>query len=212
MKGAVIIGNGQFPHKAYPRYIVETADIVICCDRGAQKYLQHYARRPDAIVGDMDSLPAGLRRRFADIVVRCPGQDDNDQTKALRHLLGRWPDVTDIHFIGATGLREDHTIGNIGLLMEYPRLFDLGGRRLDMVSDHGTLFAVTDTVILDVGEGRTVSLFSPDSTLTIRSEGLQYPTDGVVFDNWWQATLNRAVSDRVTLTFSHPSRAIVFLD
>ena len=35
---------------------------------------------------------------------------------------------------------------------------------------------------------------------------------GVVFDNWWQATLNRASADVVKLTFSHKSMALVILD
>jgi len=56
-----------------------------------------------------------------------------------------------------------------------------------------------------------VSIFSPDNSLKISSEGLRYQTSGVVFDNWWKATLNRADSDLVTLTFSHPSLALVVL-
>ena len=81
-----------------------------------------------------------------------------------------------------------------------------------MVSDYCTAFAVTDTCELHLGKGRRVSLFSPDNSLTIKSEGLEWPTEGVVFDNWWQATLNRATEDVVRLVFSHPSRALVVLD
>lgn len=139
-------------------------------------------------------------------------QDYNDLTKAMRYMLEHHPDVTDIHILGATGLREDHTVGNLGLLMEYTRLFDLSGIRVEMVSDHSTAFALTDSCELHVGTGRRVSLFSPDNSLTIKSEGLQWPTDHVVFDNWWPATLNRATADVVKLTFSHPSRALIVLD
>jgi hypothetical protein len=96
--------------------------------------------------------------------------------------------------------------------MEYTRLFDLSGIRVEMVSDHSTAFALTDSCELHVGTGRRVSLFSPDNSLTIKSEGLQWPTDRVVFDNWWPATLNRATADVVKLTFSHPSRALIVLD
>jgi len=71
---------------------------------------------------------------------------------------------------------------------------------------------VTDSCELHVGAGRALSLFSPDNSLRIRSQGLQWPTDQVVFDNWWKATLNRASADIVTLTFSHPSIALLILD
>ena len=71
----------------------------------------------------------------------------------------------------------------MSLLMEYPRIFDLGDIRIDMVSDYSTAFAVTDSCELHVGAGRRISLFSPDNSLRICSEGLVWPTDGVIFDN-----------------------------
>ena len=116
--------------------------------------------------------------------------------------------------MGATGNRLDHTIGNVSLLMEYTRMFDLEGLgvNIEMVSDNGTAFAISDTTEIDCGIGRSVSIFTPDSTLNIKSAGLEYPTDGVVFDNWWKATLNKASYDTVRLTFSHKSIALVVLD
>ena len=187
---------------------------MVCCDGAAVKYVRKFGegRLLEAVIGDMDSLPKRWREKLAPIVVKVEEQDDNDMTKAMRYVLEHHPDVTDIHILGATGLREDHTVGNLGLLMEYTRMFDLGGIRVEMVSDHSTAFALTDSSELHVGKGRRVSLFSPDNSLTIKSKGLHWPTDGVVFDNWWPATLNRADDDVVKLTFSHPSRALVILD
>ena len=160
----------------------------------------------------MDTLPGKWQKRLERLIVHESEQDDNDLTKAMRYVLSKHPEVSEIHILGATGKREDHTIGNLGLLMEYTRLFDLEGIRVDIVSDYSTAFAVTDSCELHVGEGRRVSLFSPDNSLIIKSEGLQWPTDAVVFDAWWPATLNRAVDDVIKLTFSHPSRALILLD
>ena len=114
--------------------------------------------------------------------------------------------------MGSTGGRADHTIGNLSLLMEYTRMFDLGGTVIEAVADEGTMFAVNDTVEFDCGTGRSVSIFSPDKSLNIKSTGLEYQTDGVIFDNWWKATLNRASQDNVRLEFSHPSMALIILD
>ena len=218
MKSVVILCDGEFPRKAYPLYLLDSADAVVCCDGSVLKYLRYGKRRygeerlPEAVVGDMDTLPRAWQKRLAPIVVHEAEQDDNDQTKAMRYVLAKHPDVTDVHILGATGRREDHTVGNLGLLMEYTRLFDLGNVRVEMVSDYSTAFALTDSCELHVGKGRRVSLFSPDNSLVIRSEGLEWPTDAVVFDNWWPATLNRAVDDVVKLMFSHASRALVLLD
>lgn len=218
MGSAVILVNGQFPRKEYPLYLLRSACRIVCCDGAVAKYRKAErkvfgaGRMPDCIIGDLDSIPKALLGEYSSIITRVEEQDDNDQTKAVRHTLRTWPDIDEIHILGATGLRADHTIGNLSLLMEYPRIFDLGERTIDIVTDYGTAFAVTDSCTLQVGEGRRFSLFSPDNSLRIKSEGLKWPTDEVVFDNWWKATLNRATQDEVTLTFSHPSRALVILD
>lgn len=213
-KSAVIIGDGEFPRKEYPLYVLHSADYVVCCDGAFRKYMRRTGgdRLPDAVVGDMDSLSAGLQKKYAGLIVHVSEQDDNDQTKTFRYVLEHFRDVSEIHILGGTGMREDHTIGNISLLMEYARTFDLGGIGVDMISDYSTIFAITDSTELEVGEGRRISIITPDPGLRIDSEGLEWPTSGVVFDNWWKSTLNRACSDRVRLTFSHPSMAIVILD
>lgn len=114
--------------------------------------------------------------------------------------------------MGSAGGRADHTIGNLSLLMEYTRMFDLGDITIEAVTDEGTAFAVNDTIEFDCGTGRSVSIFSPDNSLRIKSSGLEYPTDEVVFDNWWKATLNKASQDNVRLEFSHRSLALIILD
>ena len=220
MATAVIVGNGQFPKKEYPLYLLESADYVICCDGAIDTYLRHFRgrnlRRPDVVVGDMDSLSKKTAERFRDIAVKIDEQETNDQSKAFHYILEHFPDVDTIHILGATGKREDHTIGNLSLLMEYAREMrrqDCGRTVfVDIVSDWSTAFAITDTCTLDVGEGRSVSIICPDNSLNIKSEGLVWPTDNVVFDNLWQATLNRASADRISLTFSHPSIALIILN
>ena len=219
-KSAVIIANGEFPKKEYPKYIVRSADYIICCDGAFERYLRYSrtlseeARIPDAIVGDMDSLSEKRQKEYAGIIVRNPDQETNDQTKAFEYTLGRFPDISEIHIIGATGRRADHTIGNISLLMEYARSYnpEARGVALDIISDYETIFPLTDTAEFQCGEGRSVSIFSPDNSLRIHSEGLVWPTDNVVFDNWWKATLNKASEDTVKLVFSHKSVAVVMLD
>lgn len=220
MATAVIVGNGQFPKKEYPLYLLESADCVVCCDGALDTYLRHFSgrnlRRPDVVVGDMDSLSKKTAERFRDIAVKIDEQETNDQSKAFHYILEHFPDVDTIHILGATGKREDHTIGNLSLLMEYAREMrrqDCGRTvSVDIVSDWSTAFAITDTCTLDVGEGRSVSIICPDNSLNIKSEGLVWPTDNVVFDNLWQTTLNRASADRISLTFSHPSIALIILN
>ena len=219
-KTVVIICDGQFPESEYPHYLMRTADYTICCDGALTKYLRHSRsifgeeRRPDLVIGDMDTLSRAMQKKHDDIIIKVEEQEHNDQTKAVRWALTEMEGVGYIYILGATGGRLDHTIGNASLLMEYTRMFDLAakGVTIEMISDTCTAFAVNDTVEFDCGIGRKVSIFSPDNSLRIKSKGLEYPTDEVVFDNWWKATLNKAVTDTVRLEFSHPSMALIILD
>ena len=217
-KTVVIICDGQFPRTEYPRYLIKSADFSICCDGALVKYLRHSRsifgeeRTPDLVIGDMDTLSEKMQARYSSLIVKVEEQEHNDQTKAVRWAISNVEGIEQIYILGATGKRVDHTIGNASLLMEYTRMFDLGTIGITMVSDNGTAFAVNDTMEFDCGTGRQVSIFSPDNSLRIKSSGLEYPTDEVVFDNWWKATLNKASCDTVRLEFSHRSMALIILN
>lgn len=214
----VIICDGSFPRTEYPRYLIRTADFIVCCDGALTKFLKNSnsifgeERVPDLVIGDMDTLSASMQKKYSDIIIKESEQEHNDQTKAVRWVLNNIQEIDSIHILGATGGRADHTIGNLSLLMEYTRMFDLKDIIIDSISDDGVAFPVNDTIEFDCGEGREVSIFSPDSSLKITSEGLMYPTDEVVFDNWWKATLNKASKDRVKLIFSHKSIALIMMN
>ena len=217
-KRVVIICDGNFPKTEYPRYLIRTADFIICCDGALMKFLRNSkaifgeARLPDIVTGDMDTLSAAMQKKYADIIVKEDEQEHNDQTKAVRWALSNLDGIESICILGANGGRADHTIGNISLLMEYTRMFDMGDMNLEMVTDKETIFPITDSTEFDCGTGRQVSIFSPDNSLRIKSEGLAFPTEDVVFDNWWKATLNKATQDTVKLELNHPSIALVMIN
>lgn len=219
-KSIVIIADGKFPATEYPRYLIRTADVIVCCDGALKKYLRNCRsifgndRLPDYVIGDMDSLSSSLKKKYADIIIQIDEQDNNDLTKAFSWIMENISGIGEIHILGATGDREDHTIGNISLLMEYARKYDLenAGINLDMISDTSTIIAATDSFEMDCGTGRAISIFTPDNSLNIKSSGLEWPLDDVVFDNWWKATLNRASQDTVKLDFSHRSIAVIIMN
>ncbi len=210
MNEIAILADGEFPKTEYPLRLLTGADAVICCDGAAEKYLAFSGgKAPDAIVGDMDTLSDELKDRFAGIITKYDEQDYDDLAKALRYAIEKYPSAKRYHILGACGGAEDFTIGNFGLLMEF-------GRRhpelsFEMVTDRTTAFPLCGSGSFLCGEGRTVSVFSPDPQLRIESEGLVWPLDGVCFDNWWKGIRNRASKDEVTLRFSRPSMVLVIL-
>ena len=67
----------------------------------------------------MDSLDPSIAGRFHDRIFRNSDQETNDLTKAVTWCSERG--YRDLVILGATGKREDHTMGNISLLAEYIR-------------------------------------------------------------------------------------------
>ena len=60
--GCVIVANGRFPSAELPLRLLKEAKTIIACD-GAVKTLYEKGIHPDAIVGDLDSIPARTLRR-----------------------------------------------------------------------------------------------------------------------------------------------------
>ena len=177
-------------------------------------------RKPEFVVGDMDSLPENLRNELADQMFPVGEQESNDLSKAFRWICsmlrigkGRRLPEFSITVFGATGKREDHTLGNISLLADYAEYLAGNGvqGRLSMVTDYGTFVPVLGSCLLELQAGQALSIFAFDPDLRIESSGLDFPTGGVRFDMWWKATLNRASGGAVTLMFNHPAKALLYL-
>ena len=123
---AVILAAGDFPSHVLPLRILRTTTNLIVCD-GALKDLLEYEIEPTAVVGDGDSLSEELKQRYAHIYHQISEQEFNDLTKATlfarSHLMMNASTQTRPCFcyVGATGKREDHTLGNISLMLYYFR-------------------------------------------------------------------------------------------
>ena len=201
-----IVAAGEFPRSASVLRLLDEADMIVCCDSAAVALVAS-GREPDLIVGDMDSLPAELLERYASRIRTVTEQDDNDLTKAFRTAMEFSP--TRIHILGATGLREDHTLGNISLLARYAA--ETGSKcEIDLVSDYGTFVAARGGRTFASIPGQEISIFAFDNSLRMTAEGLEYPLDGVVFDSLWKATLNRALRESFTLSPNCDSPYLVY--
>ena len=179
---AVIVANGQFPTHRIPLEVLENAPHIVACD-GAVSHVPY----AEAVVGDGDSVQEEYRSRL----IRIDEQEDNDQTKATRYCLQQgWRNIA---YLGATGKREDHALGNISLLMRYFREFGVRGI---MFTDYGFFTPAQGPCIFNTFAGQQVSVFNFGCT-RIHSEGLRW--NSYAYEQWWQGTLNEALSDQFSI-------------
>ena len=186
---AVIVAGGEFPTTPQPLEVLQSTSYVVCCDGAADAFIATGAI-PNAIVGDGDSISAENRAKYSHLLHIISEQESNDQTKAVRFLMEHGK--RRIAIVGATGRREDHTIGNISLLIEYAR----AGCDVRSFTDHGVFIPCNGTTTHKCHKGQQVSIFSITAK-ELSAEGLLYPIYD--FNNWWQGTLNECTGNEFTI-------------
>jgi len=198
----VILANGLFPTAQLCLDLLKAADLLICCDGAADKLIAK-GMSPHVIIGDMDSLSSEVSELYASLMIQSNDQESNDLTKAVHYCIEKgYPSVT---ILGATGLREDHTLGNISLMMEYyPRI------EVQIISDFGVFFLTQSGEQVPTFVGEKISFFSIDNRVHVSSTGLKYPLNDLQLSNWYRASLNEATADHFILNFESDLPLIVY--
>ncbi len=185
----VILGNGEYPSHPLPRLIMTQARFLAVCDGAANKYVK--SGQPfDIIIGDGDSIDNDIRSQYTSKIIISDDQETNDQTKAVSYMASK--DMKEIAIIGATGMREDHTLGNISLLIEYHKQ----GINAKIYTDYGLFFVAEGNNTIKSQSGQQISIFNVNCN-TLSAKGLQYPI--YPFSQWWQGTLNQATDNNITI-------------
>ncbi len=192
--GFVLLADGDFPATRYTLDVLHRADYLCCTDGAGKALIDRLGIIPNAIVGDGDSLPQDFKDKYRDIIHIVDEQEYNDLTKCVRHIIATAGNTDiDLHLLGCTGRREDHTIGNVSLLAFYRKSM---GIHPVMVTDYGTFVPAEGEQEFDSFAGQQVSIFNLTST-RLTSEGLKW--NAYPYQQWWQGTLNEAIGNQFAI-------------
>ncbi len=197
----IILADGRYPSHSIPLKHIAEADMIVCCDGAVEKLIAH-GIEPDAVVGDLDSVSAATKERYKIILYQDNDQETNDLTKAVKWCVSQG--IKEVIILGATGLREDHTIANVSLIAEYIK--DI---KVTMYTDSGVFEAFNETVTLRSHPGQQISVFSINPEMCISSRGLRYHLNNLKLTNWWRGSLNEAQGDSFTIEFEK-GKVIIF--
>lgn len=135
----------------------------------------------------------------------CPQKDSGDTSGSKRNVplvrdsfltLKAGPS-TQVCILGATGLREDHTLGNISLLAHYMACYP--DVEFVMRSDFNIFYPMQGERTFASQRGQQVSLFSLTPEVPVSVSGLRYPIHNRPLRSWWEGTLNEALADTFTV-------------
>lgn len=191
----IILADGRFPSSQETITMLKNAKQIICCDGAADKLLA-FGIMPNIVIGDLDSISPDTREQLKERLIKVEEQESNDLAKAFSYCMSQG--LQDVCILGATGGREDHTLGNISLLADFAKLMP----NIKMFTDHGIFFVAQESGAFSSFAGQQISIFSFDPEIKISSAGLKYPLNSLQLRRWWQASLNEASGDSFSLDFS----------
>ncbi|WP_264210343.1 thiamine diphosphokinase [Leisingera thetidis] len=161
-----LVGGGELAPGALEEALA-LAPRLAAADGGAAAALAA-GHVPQAVIGDFDSLPEAVRAQLPPASLhRVAEQDSTDFDKALRAISA--PAVLAAGFLGA---RVDHQLAAFNTLVQGH------GSPCILIGDTEVIFHLTRAVALPARAGEVISLF-PMQPVTGRSEGLEWPIDGL---------------------------------
>lgn len=200
---AVILANGDFPTNPDLIEKLRDADFLVVCD-GAVRHLRKLGIKPQAVVGDLDSISEEDREYYSEIIVHISEQETNDLSKAFYHAKSKG--FSKFLILGATGRREDHALANIGLLQKFLDDSDV----VEMESDFGVFSVHRTPFTLSSQKGQQVSIFCLDFNVALTSAGLRYPLRDLKLSSMETGTLNEAEGDSFSLSADRIAKVIIY--
>jgi len=169
----VILANGIIRDYAATKQAAADAAHIIACD-GGLRHAHAMGMTPDAIIGDMDSVPPDLlestKRSGTKTIIYPTMKDETDLELAMihAHALG----ATSIKILGALGGRIDHALANMHLLAMYPQITEIW-------DEETSIQLIVSSLTLPKSDYVTLSLIPLTTEVTgITTHGLIYPLRG----------------------------------
>lgn len=197
-----IVANGEVPSSELSIRLLRKVKRIICCDGALQKLLSINII-PDVIVGDGDSMDREELSRHNIPYHADRSEEYNDLQKALKYCQANGYD--DVLLLGCGGLREDHFIANLSIMVMYSEKM-----RLAMLTEHGVFNVMRGTSMFRSVPGMQVSVFPSNLHTKLSFSGLKYPVNNRSFNWLWEGSLNESVGSAFTVEADGGEPVVVY--
>ncbi|WP_077367365.1 thiamine diphosphokinase [Anaerosalibacter sp. Marseille-P3206] len=190
MKG-LIVSNGEISDLNILKSVIKDVDFIVCAD-GGTNHIAAINVMPDLVVGDLDSISSNTLEKIESNNINIerynPKKDATDTELATEYLIEKG--FKEIIFMGVTGSRIDHTLGNILIL---DKLLKRGIKGV-IIDENNRVYITDSELCVSREEGTFVSIIPITSNgAKVTLTGFEYETDRVEFG--FSSTLG--ISNRV---------------
>lgn len=172
---ALIVANGELPAVALVVERAALAGFVVAADGGADGALA-CGVKPDAVVGDLDSISTEARRLLGSTRLHHDADPERtDLQKALEHALARGANRIDV--VGWAGGRVDHMLANLSV-----PVLARGRADVRLVDDWFEVRLVDGRAIVAALPGTVVSLVAIGRCEGVTTRGLRWELTDATLD------------------------------
>lgn len=200
MSKAIIVSGGNKPSRALFDELCTEDAFLIAVDKGAEFFLEEKLL-PHMLVGDFDSISDDTLSYFKDktqIRTYDRNKDFTDTEAALHEVISRG--ITDVEFLGCTGSRLDHFVGNLALLDQSMK----AGIHANIYDDKNKIFLMNSPGVIEKGFGRYISFQGFRSSVkNFGVKGVKYPLWNYELKFGDPRTIsNEFIQEKISVTFS----------
>jgi thiamine pyrophosphokinase len=176
VRATVVVANAPWRWHAPFVELVRGAECVLAADGGAN-HLARIGVRPNAVVGDLDSIRPGVRSWVGEerMVVRAD-QDFTDLHKTLEFAFEE-RNARQVIVLAATGGRLDHDLENLALLVRWA-----SRGSLELRDERHRVVPVIDETELATTPGQGISLMPVGRCERVFTRGLHWELRGEPLD------------------------------
>ncbi len=171
MSACHLVGAGDF----FGPLCISDGDLVVAADGGLDSLIA-CGYKPDALIGDMDSLSERSNLPNTEIVHYPVEKDETDMLLAYEY--GKAKGYKKFFIYGGTGGRQDHTFANYCLLL----MAKNQGNDAVLLGDKAEVFVIKNEKVEILGsEGASVSIFAFGSSEAreVSVKGLKYEAENI---------------------------------
>jgi thiamine pyrophosphokinase len=193
-KTAALIANGAIHNPSALASRIKHYQEIIAVDGGLY-YLDLMGICPDLIVGDLDSIPQELLKKYSHVPIHSLSidKDKTDLEWAVELLIAK-SEIEKITIFGALEKRSDHALGNLHILRRYPR-------RVSIESETELIFAIQGKSEISCKIGQTISFIPLGGPVTgVTSKGLKWELFNASFDKNFMSISNICLNSSIQIS------------
>ena len=206
----LIVAGGVKPKDEIINYYSEQCELIVGVDKGCN-YLFDAKVKPNYIVGDFDSsnleiIDEMVKQGVVKYQYQCE-KNFTDSEEAFELAISK--NAKKITFLGATGQRFDHTLGNLGLLLKALNV----GIYSEIVDDRNKMFLINkNTVVKRENEYKYISFLAYNSRVEEFSiKGAKYNLDKYTLEIGDSRTVsNEFITEEISLEISNGIILVIY--